>query len=443
MKPGRTFFVSVLCLLFLGAASFFYDPLYLVWFYGIALLLFFIIIDALFLLLFTDKLQIEREVSGVLTLGKKALVRLKISRTKKLLARSIELFDIYPDTMECTCFPAKPDRSLLKKNNAILFEYTVIPIDRGGWEWTQTELLLGSPLGLWRLKTVHQCKSRGKTFPDFRKLASSTDLRGVLEQSGIKASRKRGQGLEFMSLREYQKGDSVRAIDWRATGRRRKTIVREYKEEQDQQVLLMLDSGYRLHRLEETAEQGNYRTQFDSALEAALLLSWIALKHGDGVALDCFGAQERWLPPRKGMGRLTALIHSLYEVKSAPSPSSLFSALERALSKLKRRTFIILISNLREEDGESLSWILKRIRRQHLLLLVSLREMEAENIATRKPEGKEQALETAAAFAYLSARRRLYKTWEHLGLLTLECSHRELSSALIRQYLEVKRGGLL
>jgi uncharacterized protein (DUF58 family) len=137
------------------------------------------------------------------------------------------------------------------------------------------------------------------------------------------------------------------------------------------------------------------------------------------------------------------LIHSLYDVKSASAPSSLFSALENALSRLKRRTLIIMISNLREEDGESLSWVLKRIRQRHLLLLVSLRETEAEHIAMRKPAGKDEALETAAAFAYLSARRRLYKTWEHLGLLTLECGSHELSSALIKQYLEIKRGGLL
>jgi len=471
MKPGRTFFISLLFLFFLGAAAFFFDPLYVVWIFSGLILIFFIIIDALILLLFTDRLNVEREISGVLTLGHKATVRLRIQKGARHLrsagtlfvARTFWLFDIYPDTLECGAFPAKLDRRMLRKKGHLIFEYPVIPFDRGVWEFKRTELLMGSPLGLWQLKVVHHCESRGKTFPDFRKLASSADLRGVLERTGIKASRKRGQGMEFMSLREYQKGDSVRAIDWRATGRRRKPIVREYQEEQDQQVLLLMDSGYRLHRLEEVgtfAENGaageigaagglgagtesSFRTQFDSALEASLLLSWVALKHGDGVAVGCFGATERWLPPRKGMSALTSLIHNLYDVKSAATPSSLFSALESALSKLKRRTFIILISNLREEDGESLSWILKQIRRRHLLLLVSLRETEAEQIANRKPVGKDQALETAAAFAYLSARRRLYKTWEHLGLLTLECGYRELSSALIKQYIEVKRGGLL
>jgi uncharacterized protein (DUF58 family) len=136
-------------------------------------------------------------------------------------------------------------------------------------------------------------------------------------------------------------------------------------------------------------------------------------------------------------------MQNLYDLRSAPAPSSLFSALEEALTRLKRRTFIIMISNFREEDGESLSWILKRIRRRHLLLLVSLRELEAETIAARGPSTGDEALETAAAFSYLSARRRLYKTWEHLGLLTLECSSAELSPALIKNYLKLKRSGVL
>jgi uncharacterized protein (DUF58 family) len=464
MKPGRSFFTLLLCYLFLGAAAFFYDPLFLPWIISGALLLPFIIIDACVLLFFTDRLYIERKLHSTMALSRKAYVRLKISRTHsdRLIARSVKLFDMYPDSLDCDVFPVKLDRKLLNKlpdpslnpqAASYVYEYPVIPIDRGNWEYERAELLLGSFLGFWQLKVIHPCASRGKTFPDFSKLASGAELRGVLESSGIKIMRKRGQGMEFMSLREYQKDDSVKAIDWRATGRRNKPIVREYQEEQDQQVLLLLDSGYRLHRLEETPAQNPpdsaelnkaaMRTQFDSALEAALLLSWVALKHSDGVALGCFGTEERWLPPRKGMSALTGIIRSLYDVKCESTPSSLFSALENSLSRLKRRTFIIMISNFREEDGESLSWILRRIRQRHLLLLVSLKETEAERIANRKPVGADEALETAAAFSYLNARRKLYKTWEHMGLLTLECSSRELSSALINRYLEVKRGGLL
>jgi uncharacterized protein (DUF58 family) len=450
VKPGRTSFALLLCLLFLGTAVFFINSLFPVWIISGLVLLPFAVLDVLVLLFFTDRLCVGRELSSTLALDRKALVRLTIKRDDNghMLARSIRLFDIFPGTLECGAFPVKLDRRMFVKTSFV-FEYPVVPHTRGPWEFTRTELLFGSIFGFWQLKVIHPCVSRGRTFPDFKKLASgSAELRAVLNQTGIKIIPKRGQGMEFMSLREYQKGDSVKAIDWRATGRRRKPIIREYQEEQDQQVLFLLDSGYRLHRQEETpypitGTNAAIRTQFDSALEAALLLSWVALKHNDAVAMGCFGAEDRWLPPRKGISTLTGIIRSLYDVKSEAAPSSLFSALESALARLKRRTFIIMISNFREEDSESLSWVLNRIQSRHLLLLVSLRETEAEAIAKRKPSSGDEALETAAAFSYLAARRRLYKTWEHLGLLTLECSSRELSSSLINRYLEVKRGGLL
>jgi uncharacterized protein (DUF58 family) len=268
-----------------------------------------------------------------------------------------------------------------------------------------------------------------------------------MEQSGIKQIRRRGEGLEFRSLRDYQEGDSIRAVDWRASSRRRqlddtlKLIVKEYQEEQDQQVLFLLDTGYRLHRPE--GEGPAARMQFDSALEAVLLLSWVSLKHGDSVAVGTFGKTQRWILPRKGISSFPVLVNGLYDLSSAPVPSSPFSGLEYALARLKRRTFIILISNFREEDGESLSWILKRIEKRHLLLLVSLREKESGFLAARNPGNLEESLETAAAFSYLAARRKLYSSWEHSGLLTMEAPAQGLSSALINRYLQVKRSGRL
>ncbi|MDR1506483.1 MAG: DUF58 domain-containing protein [Treponema sp.] len=462
MKPGASLFTAALLWLFLGGAAFFSEILLFIWFLFGACLVPFIVIDCLVLLLLTDTLETERSIAGALALGEKSTVKLTVRRsfTRPFLARSIRLFDMYPDGFDCPGFPVKLTRAVLdaprKSASALVFEYPVVPVERGPWEFTSIQFLFGSPLGFWRKKIITPCGRRGRTFPDFKKLAdNSGDLKGVLERAGLKDKRRRGQGMEFMSLREYQKGDTVKSIDWRATGRRGKVIVREYQEEQDQQLLFLLDSGYRLHRTEEQGRAtgnaralpetgpGLLRTQFDSALEAALVLSWVALKHGDGVALGCFGAEDRWLPPRKGMSALPSLMRSLYDVKSAPVPSSLFSALESALAKLRRRTFIIMISNFREEDGESLSWILKRIRRRHLLLLVSLREAEAETLSGRVPQSGEEALETAAAFSYLAARKWLYKNWEHMGLLTLECSQAELSPSIINRYLEVKRSGAL
>jgi uncharacterized protein (DUF58 family) len=445
MKPGRGLFISAVFFFFLGAAAFFSDPVFLIWFYAGALLLFLAILDALILLLLTDRLEAERSLPVSLAQDEPFRVRLSIRRGgRPLTPVKALLYDLYPSSMTCPrgrMFPARLDRNILTRGGRFLFEYTLFPRERGPWFFEGLELLISSPLHFWRLRIFHAVESRGWNYPDFKKLAAGEELRGILGRLGSQEIRRRGQGLEFLGLRDFMEGDSTRAIDWRASSRTRqldgrlKVIVREYQDEQDQQVLFALDTGYRL-----------LGRQFDSALNALFLLSWAALKHGDSVAAQSFGASERWIPPRKGKSAMTGLLRGLADLQSSPVPSSPFSALEQALARLRRRTFIILVSNFREEDGESLSWILPRIEKRHLLLLVSFREEETEALAARSPalqNTPEETLETAAAFSCLAARRRLYQKWEHSGLLTLETTPSRISAALINRYLGIKRSGRL
>ena len=459
MKSGPALIVAALLWLILAAAAYFFPFLFIFWLYAGLALVPFAAIDLLILVLFTDKLEVQRELRESLSQGRPVKVKLTLSRSRKkgkaeisLVPSKIRLYDLHPLSMEAACFPTVIDRKLFEKSGSISFEYTVIPRERGIWLFTGCELLLSSPLRFWQRKIFHKCQSAGRTFPDFKKIRAAADLRFLLERTGAKNIRRRGQGMEFQNLRDYHEGDSLKDIDWRAVSRRRnidnspKLTVREYQEEQDQQLLFLLDTGYRLHKKEIVNSAGimqNTRTQFDSALESVLLLSWISLKHGDSVAAASFGTSSRWIFPRKGMSAFPLLMNGLFDLASSPAPSSPFSCLEESLDRLKRRTFIILISNFREEDGLSLSWILKRIERRHLLLLVSLQEKDSEALASRQPKTEDEALETAAAFSYLNSRKELYKSWEHSGLLTLEASTQTLSPALITRYLQVKRSGRL
>jgi uncharacterized protein (DUF58 family) len=453
LLPGRTFFIAALLFLMLSFGAFFSQPLFLIWFLAGLCLIPCVLADALILVLLIDRPRVEREMSSSLSQGEPARITLYIRRNgRPLLPASIWLYDLYPDTMRSAAspeggaddiFPAKLDLKPLKKPAALVFEYSLLPRERGPWFFAGTDMLLGSLLGFWRLRMTCKAVSRGRTYPDFKKLTSAAEIRGLLEKGEMREIRRRGQGMEFESLRDYQQGDSIRAIDWRASSRSRrvdggpKLIVRDYQEEQDQQILFIIDSGYRLGG-----------DQFDSALNAMLLLSYVALKHGDGVGAASFGASEHWIPPRKGTSAFTGLMNGLYDLHSAPVPSSPFSALENALERLRRRSFIILVSNFREEDGESLSWILPRVERRHLLLLVSFHEQEAEALAA--PAGTEtrsaapgEILERAAAFSYLASRRRLYRQWEHGGILILETTPGHISPDLINRYLSVKKSGRL
>ena len=463
--PGKTLFIAALAYLLLGCAAFFTAPLTMVWFLSGIVLIPIIIIDALLLVLLTDRFRCRREIPFSLAQGEEAGVKIYIQRNSAmlLLPSFIHLYDMYPESIKTKSFPAGINPRLIDKNTGLIFEYSITPADRGSWTFSGIQLLLGSLLRLWRMRITHNVISSGRTYPNFKKITEGKELRAYLESGEVKEIRRRGQGMEFESLRDYQRGDSMRSIDWRATSRGRrmdggfKFIVKNYQEEQEQQILFILDSGYRLP---------DY--QFDNALNAMLLLSYVALKHGDAVAAATFGASERWIPPRKGMSSLTGLMNGLYDLHSAPVPSSPFSALENALARLHRRSLIILISNFPGEDGETLSWILPGLAKRHLLLMVSFHESEAEKLAFphahpdktvspmylngSPPEqgpahrpllSDEQTLVTAAAFSYLAGRRQLYRKWEHAGILVLETTPQRISADVINRYLSIKKSGKL
>ncbi|MDR0527113.1 MAG: DUF58 domain-containing protein [Spirochaetaceae bacterium] len=432
LRPGRSLFIAALVSFFCGITAFFFNDALFLWHISILISLPFAVLDAVVLLLWTNRLTVKRRIESCLVLNIRTKIELEISAAeckRSIIPFNFMLFDIYDDLFECDVFPVTLRGP--KTDGSVIFYYEAVPVERGKWTFPSCELLIPSVLRFWRLKVRHNTVSCGKIYPDFRMLADSADLHALLERSGEKSLRKRGDGLEFDHLGGWQPGDSIRAVDWRATSRRGSLIVRHYIEEQDQQILFMLDSGYRLHR------------QFDAALNASILLAWAALKHGDAVGGALFGGEERWIAPGRGSSALSGLINSLYDVKSAYKPSSLVTALEMAICRLKRRSFLVLISNFREEDEEPLSVALRRAGTRHLLLLVNVREPEVDLLANREGAKGEDALVSKAARAYLQARLRLFSRWEAMGFLTLDSTAQNLSASLINRYLKVKRSGRL
>src|SRR5580693_6491696 len=99
-----------------------------------------------------------------------------------------------------------------------------------------------------------------------------------LRAIGIKTYQQRGEGTDFKQLSEYRVGNSVRHIDWRATLRLGKPIVREFQDERDQCVILLVDCGRRMRADDRLGAIGT--THFDQVLNAIILLSYVALREG-------------------------------------------------------------------------------------------------------------------------------------------------------------------
>src|SRR5262245_39391434 len=187
--------------------------------------------------------------------------------------------------------------------------YMVTPSARGDVEFAPADVRVRSRWGFWDLLTRLGSTERRRVFPDFAQVARYAWLAGDrrLQEIGIKTYQLRGQGTDLKQLSEYRVGDAVRHIDWRATLRLGKPIVREFQDDRDQCVMLLVDCGRRMRADDRTGAIGT--THFDQVLNAAMLLTYVALKQGDAVGAMTFGTpagDQRSFPPRKGSHALNA-----------------------------------------------------------------------------------------------------------------------------------------
>ncbi|MBF7729810.1 DUF58 domain-containing protein [Pseudomonas sp. N040] len=380
--------------------------------------------------------QVQRELTGNLPLSRWSEVRLHLQYSGNQPIR-IGVFDHVPAGMACDSFPLSV--TLLPGHSCEL-GYRLRPLQRGHFHFSCCELQLPGPLGLWQGRRLLELPGETRVYPDFARLHGA-ELMAVddwLQQLGVRQQQRRGLGMEFHQLREFRDGDTLRQIDWKATARKRTPIVREYQDERDQQIIFLLDCGRRMR------SQDGELAHFDHALNASLLLAYVALRQGDAVGLSTFaGEQPRFLAPAKGMAQLSALLNSVYDLHSTQRPADYAAAVSQLLARQKRRALVVLISNLRDEEDEELLGALKRLGRQHLVLLASLREEVLDRLREEPVDNYAQALAYCGTVGYLNARGSLHERLRANGVPLLDVRPSELGPQLVSRYLAWKKAGVL
>lgn len=377
---------------------------------------------------------LQRSLPGHLALGRWQEVRLQLHAAPVGPMR-VDIFDHVPVGMTLQHLPQSV--RLLPGEHCEI-SYQLCPDQRGHFRFDNCELRLHSPLGLWRQRRLLSLTSQTRVFPDFTRLhgAPLMAVDSWLSRLGVRQQPRRGLGLDFHQLREFREGDTLRQIDWKATARKRAPIAREYQDERDQQILLMLDCGRRMR-----SQDGTY-SHFDHALNASLLLAYTALRQGDALGLYTFATEQpRFLPPGKGQSQLSALLNGSYDLINTRQPADFMQAASDVLRKQKRRALVIVLSNLRDEDDENLLGAVRQLSRRHRVLVVSLRESVLDELRERPLRTFEDALAYWGTMDYLSARSRLHERLQAHKVPVLDARPQELGPALISRYLAWKKAG--
>lgn len=317
-------------------------------------------------------------------------------------------------------------------------DYQLQPTRRGDGHFGSVSLLIESPFRLWQLRRRKPVDNSIRVFPDFTAISQYLELTSdqKSQQLGLKVKPQRGEGLEFHQLKEHHPNDGIRSIDWKATARRRTLISRQYTVERDQRVIFLLDSGSRMR-----AKDGAL-SHFDHALNAMLLLSHVALRQGDTVSLNTFGPTRIWLPNLRGVSAINQLLNAVYTIHTGPQSADFVSAAQELMQHQSKRSLIVLMTNLREEDNDLIP-ALKLLRRRHVVMLASLRESVVDEAIAKKATSFDQALTVAGASRYLHQRRKAQAVSSRHAHLLIDCVPSQLPIKLVNSYWQLKRAGTL
>jgi uncharacterized protein (DUF58 family) len=377
----------------------------------------------------------RRLIPGSLPLGVGHEVSLRLAN---LTASSlpVEVHDHYPAGAEVT---GQPQSATLPANGWAQIAYRLRPVLRGDMQFGQTEIRLASPLQLWQSRRKIGEAQQVRVYPNFAELTRftilATDHR--LSQIGLLQRRRRGEGLDFHQLREYREGDSPRQIDWKASARMARLISREYQDERDQQVVLLLDCGRRM------AARDDELSHFDHTVNAALLLAYVSLRQGDAVGILTMSGEPRWMAPRKSRATINLILNRVYDLHPTLSPTDYYQAAVDLMRRTRKRSLVVILSNLRDEDDEALTPALRLLQSRHLVLFASLRESILSRALTARVDSFERALTHAATADYLRSRELIFRGLERAGAVCVDVEPERLPIALVNSYMEIKRSGRL
>jgi len=193
-------------------------------------------------------------------------------------------------------------------------------------------------------------------------------------ESGAYRSRFRGGGIEFSEVREYSAGDDARRIDWNVSARYNDLFVKEFVEEKELNVYVIID-------MSASNDFGFIKTKKELGIEVAASLMFSAIKNNDRVGMGLFtNSLEKFVPARKGKKHMMQILQELLDYNPKNTNTDILRSLSELQNNLKRRSVIFIISDF---ISESFLKSLKILKFKHQIVLVNIsdvRETEIPNI---------------------------------------------------------------
>jgi uncharacterized protein (DUF58 family) len=315
------------------------------------------------------------------------------------------------------------------------------PARRGRFVIERVAVRVAGPLGLMARQRERRRSFVMRVFPSFpsRDEAELRIRNARLLEIGLRTAQGRGGGTEFDQLREYTTDDEFKRIDWSATARLGKAIVRTYRAERNQTVISLLDNGRVM------AARVDDVPKVEHAMDAVMALTSVATGLGDRAGLVAFDSEVRSVvPPGHGRHQLGRVTEAMYHLEPQLAESDYLGAFTETLVRFRRRAMLVIYTDLVEQAvAETLLPALPLITRSHLVVVASVQDPDIVRWARADPEDESEAFRKAAAVTALEERRRTTARLRGLGATIVDAPPGKLGAQLADAYLKVKATGRL
>jgi uncharacterized protein (DUF58 family) len=377
---------------------------------------------------------VTRSVPAVQAVGRPFSVALTIANQSSGFLH-LQITDDHPG--KSTGLPLSAD---LESGTHVELDYQLTIGVRGRHLFGPVTVRWRSGLGLWRRQRRFAVEGVLRVYPSFEQLRSwGLKARQDEQRLPVRVRRRPGGENEFQRLRPYVFGDNYRHIDWKATARKREFVTREFGQESNQNLIFLLDAGRTM------SGQNGGMTSFDHALNSALMMGQVALRHGDRVGLLAFDSEIRvWHPPKGGTRSGGRLIRATYDLFPSLKEPNYQNALQYLSTHVRRRSLVVLLTAVSDEmSADTVTAMVRAMSTRHLPLCVWLRDSSIESLVYGQRETRQDHYVGGAAAELLTSRERSLNSIRGRGALVVDCSPDRLTAGLLSRYLEVKARRLL
>jgi uncharacterized protein (DUF58 family) len=314
--------------------------------------------------------------------------------------------------------------------------YTLKSYRRGSFAFGAICYRITGPLGLIQHQGKLELPQAVQVLPDMSG-EGSRDLQLALAgafQAGRRRSPRRGEGSEFESLREHQRDDDFRHIDWKASAKRGKLISRQYETERDQRLMILLDTGRLM-----SPKIGSYR-KLDYAINACVHLAQVALHKGDLIGYAIFNDELlAFAEPQKGQTQMSHFVRNLTALRATRLESDYAALFHQVMRRCSRRTLVVCFTDL--ADAHSAGTLLQAAQPllpRHLPVIVTVSNSEVLAVTKKVPTNEFEVYRHVAATEIWNDYQRTLRGLRSRGVTTVSVPAQELSTAAINEYLRIK-----